>query len=124
MVGLEVMPRMSPRAIMAASSPFSSSLRWMLSSQRDWPREVNFSIMEDIEDLAVVVFFATDEKGCVTLRSVLCDEGSPCGARRCFGAANAPQHDTTRSRWQLGYQEIDSPFSIFLILPTRRASRS
>src|SRR5215208_6948364 len=44
MLGLDVMPRISPRSIMALSSPFSSCLRWMLSSQRDCPKEVSFSI--------------------------------------------------------------------------------
>src|SRR5688572_20709014 len=44
MVGLDVIPRISPRSIMAFSSPFSNCLRWILSSQRDCPREVSFWI--------------------------------------------------------------------------------
>src|SRR3989304_1901563 len=39
------MPRMSPRSIMASSSPpWSNSLRWILSNQRDWPTEISFWI--------------------------------------------------------------------------------
>ena len=48
MVGLDVMPRISPRSIMALSSPFSNCLRWILSIQRDWPSDVSFSIVSDM----------------------------------------------------------------------------
>jgi hypothetical protein len=45
MVGFDVTPRISSRAIMPASVPSSNRLRWMLSYQMDWPSWASFWVV-------------------------------------------------------------------------------